>query len=121
MAWNNEAATFVEQWSQRLLTSDSLIATVVSDETLYLFFCRERVTIVEVLIHPHDSLISVYAETPGTGGIARTWISGSARDEGALIRLSLSHSFPLLEPRDRARWAQATRPESTASGRLLVA
>lgn len=108
LAWNNEAATFVEKWSERLLASGSLMGTAVSEETLYLFFRRERVTIDEVLMHPRNSLISVYDVAPGSGGIVRTWISGGARDDGTLIRLSLSHSFPLMGPRDRARWAQAT-------------
>lgn len=107
-AWNNEVATCVERWADRLLGTDSLIGTVVSDEMLYLFFCRERITIDETRMHPHDSLISVVDLAPGGGLRERIWIGGSARDDGTLIRLSLPHSFPLMGRHDSASRAQAT-------------
>lgn len=108
VAWNEEVATFVEKWTDRLLASDSLIGTVVSDEMLYLFFCLGRVTIDEMCIHPYDSLISVVELAPGGGFRERIWIGGSARDDGTLIRLSLPHSFPLMGRRDTASRAHAT-------------
>lgn len=106
--WNDEVATFVEKWADRLLAGESLIGTVVNCEMLYLFFCRERITIDEIRIHPYDSLISVVDLVPGGGFRERIWIGGSARDDGTLIRLSLPHSFPLMGRRDSARRAQAT-------------
>ncbi len=107
-AWNDEVATGVERWADRLLTTDSLIGTVVSDEMLYLFFCRERITIDETRMYPHDSLISVLDLASGCGVRERIWIGGSARDDGTLIRLSLPHSFPLMGRLDRATRVQAT-------------
>ena len=108
VAWNEEVAAVVEKWADRLLASDSLIGTVVGDEMLYLFFCRERVTIDEMRIHPYDSLISVVDLAPGGGFRERIWIGESAREDGTLIRLSLPHSFPLMGRRDSASRAQAT-------------
>ncbi|KYJ97531.1 hypothetical protein AUV07_14980 [Microbacterium sp. CH1] len=108
VAWNNEVATCVERWADRLLATDSLIGRVVSDEILYLFFCRERVTIDQMRLHPYDSLISVVDLAPGGGFRERVWIGGRARDDGTLIRLSLPHSFPLMGRRDSVSRAQAT-------------
>lgn len=108
VAWNDEVATFVERWADRLLASDSLIGTVVGDEMLDLFFCRERITIDETRMHPHNSLISVLILASGGGFRERIWIGESARDDGTLIRLSLPNSFPLMGRRDRASRVQTT-------------
>lgn len=108
VAWNDEVATFVETWADRLQASDSLIGTIVSDPTLYLFFCRERVTIDEIRIDPYDSLISVVDLASGGGFRERIWIGGSARDNGKVIQLSLPHSFPLMGRLDNAARALAT-------------
>lgn len=107
VAWNDEVATFVERWADRLLASNSLIGTVVGDQTLCLLFCRERITIDETRMHPHNSLISVLGLASGGGLRERIWIGGSARDDGTLIRLSLPHS-PLMGRLDRATRVQAT-------------
>lgn len=94
-SWNKGTATAVEGWASRLLASESLLWSAEVGDKMLLYFRRDRVSLHETNLHPFNSVVSVF-DSPSGLGVER-WIIGGARDDGKLIRLSLSYPFYFSE------------------------